>query len=155
MKFVSVQEIKNAVQPIADQMGIEIVEIEPKISKKPSVTFYIDKDMEGGIDLNTLEAFHNAIDPVLDECDISFGASYTLNVSSPGVDRPFKTARDYLKNIGKEVEVKLFAPLKGEKFFEGILKEYTENFIILDIKGEELKLTHTMIAKINQAIKFD
>ena len=155
MKFVSVQEIQKAVQPIADQMGVEIVEIEPKISKKPSLTFYIDKDMEGGIDLNTLEAFHNAIDPVLDEVDISFGASYTLNVSSPGVDRPFKTPRDYLKNIGKEVEVKLFAPIKGEKLFEGILKEYSENYIIIEIDGEEKELSHTMIAKINQAIKFD
>ena len=155
MKFKSVEEILKGVLPIAQEMQIEIVEIEPKISKKPSITFYIDKDMEGGVDLNTLEAFHNAIDPVLDELDISFGAAYTLNVSSPGLDRPFKTPRDFLKNISKEVEVKLFAPLKGEKYLEGILKEYSENYIILEIKGEEIKLAHNMIAKINQAIKFD
>ena len=155
MKFKSVEEILKGVLPIAQEMQIEIVEIEPKISKKPSITFYIDKDMEGGVDLNTLEAFHNAIDPVLDEIDISFGAAYTLNVSSPGLDRPFKTPRDFLKNISKEVEVKLFAPLKGEKYLEGILKEYSENYIILEIKGEDIKLAHNMIAKINQAIKFD
>ena len=155
MKFKSVEEILKGVLPIAQEMQIEIVEIEPKISKKPSITFYIDKDMEGGVDLNTLEAFHNAIDPVLDELDISFGAAYTLNVSSPGLDRPFKTPRDFLKNISKEVEIKLFAPLKGEKYLEGILKEYSENYIILEIKGEEIKLAHNMIAKINQAIKFD
>lgn len=111
--------------------------------------------MEGGIDLDTLEAFHNAIDPLLDDADVSNGAAYTLNVSSPGLDRPFKTPRDFLKNLEKEVEVKLFAPLKGQKFFEGILKEYTENYIILEINGQELKLSHNMIAKINKAIKFD
>ena len=155
MKFKSTQEILNAVSSAVELLGVEIVEVEPKISKNPTLTFYIDKDMEGGIDLDTLEAFHNAIDPLLDDADVSNGAAYTLNVSSPGLDRPFKTPRDFLKNLEKEVEVKLFAPLKGQKFFEGILKEYTENYIILEINGQELKLTHNMIAKINKAIKFD
>ena len=155
MKFKSVQEIQQAVQTAVDDLGVEIVEIEPKISKNPTLTFYIDKDMEGGIDLNTLEEFHNAINSLLDEVDVSNGAAYTLNVSSPGLDRAFKTPRDYQKSLGKEVEVKLFAPLKGQKFFEGVLKEYTENYIILETNGQELKLTHNMIAKINKAIKFD
>lgn len=155
MKFKSTQEILNAVSSAVELLGVEIVEVEPKISKNPTLTFYIDKDMEGGIDLDTLEAFHNAIDPLLDDADVSNGAAYTLNVSSPGLDRPFKTPRDFLKNLEKEVEVKLFAPLKGQKFFEGILKEYTENYIILEINGQELKLSHNMIAKINKAIKFD
>ena len=155
MKFKSVQEIQQAVQTAVDALGVEIVEIEPKISKNPTLTFYIDKDMEGGIDLNTLEEFHNAINSLLDEVDVSNGAAYTLNVSSPGLDRAFKTPRDYQKSLGKEVEVKLFAPLKGQKFFEGVLKEYTENYIILETNGQELKLTHNMIAKINKAIKFD
>jgi len=155
MKFKSTQEILNAVSSAVELLGVEIVEVEPKISKNPTLTFYIDKDMEGGIDLDTLEAFHNAIDSLLDDADVSNGAAYTLNVSSPGLDRPFKTPRDFLKNLEKEVEVKLFAPLKGQKFFEGILKEYTENYIILETNGQELKLTHNMIAKINKAIKFD
>ena len=90
MKFKSTQEILNAVSSAVELLGVEIVEVEPKISKNPTLTFYIDKDMEGGIDLDTLEAFHNAIDPLLDDADVSNGAAYTLNVSSPGLDRPFK-----------------------------------------------------------------
>ena len=90
MKFKSTQEILNAVSSAVELLGVEIVEVEPKISKNPTLTFYIDKDMEGGIDLNTLEAFHNAIDPLLDDADVSNGAAYTLNVSSPGLDRAFK-----------------------------------------------------------------
>ena len=155
MKVKSNQEILEFAQNIATPLGITVVEVAFKQGKNPELTFYIDKDMEGGIDLDTLEAFHNAIDPLLDEADVSNGAAYTLNVSSPGLDRAFKTPRDFLKNLEKEVEVKLFAPLKGQKFFEGILKEYTENYIILEINGQELKLSHNMIAKINKAIKFD
>jgi len=102
MKFKSVEEIENAVGKIAEEMNIEIVEIAPKISKNPSLTFFIDT--EGGVDLDTCEKFHNAIDVVLDELDPSYGEPYTLNVSSPGIDRPLKTARDFERCVGKDVE---------------------------------------------------
>ncbi len=154
MKFKSTEEIALSVNQVLESMNLELVEIDAKISKNPSLTFFVEKS-EGGIDLDTLEAFHRAIDPLLDEADISFGSSYTLNVSSPGLDRAFKTPRDYERNMGKEVEVKLYAPIKGEKFFEGVLKEYTENYIVIERNGEEIKLNHSQIAKINQAVKFD
>ena len=93
MKVKPIEEIQGALQPIADELGIEIVEMEFKQGKEPALTVYID--VEGGVDLNTCEKFHRAIDPVLDEVDPSFGAPYTLNVSSPGLDRPLKTECDY------------------------------------------------------------
>ena len=85
----------------------------------------------------------------------SYGAAYTLNVSSPGLDRPFKTARDFERNLGKEVEVKLFAPLKGKKFFEGVLSAFDNNSVTITIGGAEEKIAKNKIAKINKAIKFD
>ena len=153
MKFKSVEEITEAIKPTADSMGIEIVEVEAKITKNPYITIYVDT--ESGVDLDTCEKFHNAIDPVLDELDPSFGATYTLNVSSPGLDRPFKTDRDFLKRIGKEVEVKLFAPVQGKKYFECILVDYDGKNVVLKDGDEEFKLPLTRIAKINEAIKFD
>ena len=84
-------------------------------------------DTETGVDLNTCEAFHRAIDPALDELDPTFGAPYTLNVSSPGLDRPLKTQRDFDKCMGSEVEVKLYAPMKGRKLFEAVLVGYDGN----------------------------
>ncbi len=154
MKFKSIEQLTELAKPIAEQMGLEIVEIEPKVSKNPSLTFFMEK-AEGGIDLDTLEAFHNAIDPILDEADVSYGASYTLNVSSPGLTRPFKTERDYLRRIGKAVEVKLFAPINGEKLLEGILKEYDSGYVVIETQGREIKLELNKIAKINEAVIFD
>ena len=61
MKVKSVQEIQEVLQPIADEMQIEIVEVEFKQGREPALTVYID--IEGGVDLNTCEAFHRAIDP--------------------------------------------------------------------------------------------
>ena len=141
MKFKSVEEITSALLPTATAMGIEIVEVEAKVTKSSYITVYIDT--ENGVDLDTCEKFHNAIDPVLDELDPSYGASYTLNVSSPGLDRPLKTDRDFQRRIGKDVEVKLFAPLKGKKYFECKLVDYDGNNVVFLVRlsfGEIISL---------------
>lgn len=152
MKIKTIEEIQNALMPLAEEMGIEIVEVEFKQGREPALTVYID--IEGGVDLETCEKFHRAIDPVLDEVDPTFGAPYTLNVSSPGLDRPLKTDRDFQKCIGKLVEIKLFAPMQGKKLFEAILKGHDENCVYLEEKTGELKIEKSKIAKICQAIDF-
>lgn len=152
MKTKPIEEIESTLAPIASEMQIEIVEVEFKQGREPALTVYIDT--ESGVDLDTCEKFHRAIDPVLDELDPSYGAPYTLNVSSPGLDRPLKTARDYEKCLGLKVEVKLFAPLKGKKFFEATLTGYDEHCVELTDKGETFKLEKNKIAKICRAIDF-
>lgn len=152
MKSKSNEEIKAFLDPIAEGLGLEIVEVEFKNSKNPSLTVYIDKD--GGVDLDACEAFHNAIDAPLDEFNPYDGA-YTLNVSSPGLDRPLKTERDFLKKIGKDVEIKLYAPIKGVKYFEGTLINYDGNNVTVKISGEDTVIPLNRIAKINEAVKFD
>ena len=153
MKIKPLEEIENALLPIAESQNLEIVEVEFKQGKEPALTIYIDKD--GGVDLNACEAFHRAIDPVLDELDPTFDAPYTLNVSSPGLDRPLKTERDFRKCLNEKVEVKLFAPLKGKKFFEAVLVGFDENCVQLQDKKETVKLEKSKIAKICRAIDFD
>ena len=76
-------------------------------------------------------------------------------MSSPGLDRPFKTARDFERNLQKEVEVKLYAPLRGRKFIEGVLTDFDDNSISLEVNKVEIKISRNKIAKINKAIKFD
>lgn len=157
MKVKPLEEIEQALTPVAKRCGVSIYEIVFHQGKNPSLTIYLDTDAEGGIDLNTCEKFHMAADPVLDELDPTFGQGYTLNVSSPGLDRPFKKDKDFLRNLGKKVEIKLYAPLKGQKFFEAILLEYNAQAgnITVDKLGEILKLNLTQIVKISQAIDFE
>ena len=153
MKTKPIEEIQNALQPIATEQGLEIVEVEVKQGKSPSITVYIDK--EGGVDLDSCEKFHRAIDPVLDEVDPTFNAPYTLNVSSPGLDRPLKTERDFQKRMGERLEVKLFAPLKGKKLYEGTLVGYDGNCFEIEEKGERIKFEISKVAKVCVAISFD
>ena len=152
MQFKSVEEIRETIKSTADGMGIEIVDI---VFDNKSNTLTIFIETENGVDLDTCENFHRAIDTAIDELDPSYGAPYTLNVSSPGLDRPFKTRRDYERNLEKEVEVKLYAPLKGKKFIEGVLTDFDENSITVKTEKEELKISLNKIAKINKAIKFE
>lgn len=152
MKFKPVAEIGEMLGGIAEGMNIEIVEVECN-EKTAALTVYIET--EGGVDLDTCEKFHNAIFEPIDELDPSYGEPYTLNVSSPGLDRPFKTARDFERNRNKEVEVKLYAPLKGKKFLEGVLEEFDENSVTVALQKETVKIPRNKIAKINKAIKFE
>lgn len=153
MKLKDKNELDAMLTEIATSMGIEMVECVFKQGKDPSLTVYIDK--EGGVDLDTCEAYHNAIDLPLDEYDYTLGAPYTLNVSSLGLDRPFKTDRDYMRNLGEEVEFKLYAPRKGVKNFEGKLLGYEKGLAEIELSsGEVVKFNTTEIAKITKLIKF-
>lgn len=154
MKVKSNVEIQEFLQPIAKEVGVEIVEVEFKLGKNPALTIYIDKD--GGVDLDTCEKFHNAIFDPLDELDPSFDQPYTLNVSSLGIDRPFKTDKDFLSHIGCRVEVKLYASIKGKKFYDGILMSYENGQVTLKV---DEKNTFTIdlknIVKMNEYIDFE
>lgn len=152
MNIKPLSEIRNFMESIASPMGIEVVDVEWN-DRSAELTVLIDS--ETGVDLDACEKFHNAIMDPIDELDPTYDKPYTLNVSSPGLDRPFKTARDFERNLNKEVEVKLYAPLKGKKYLEGVLGGYDGNAIVLKTEKEELTIALNKIAKITQAIKFE
>ncbi len=154
MKVKKTEEIFEICLKIAEPLGIRVVEVEFKQGKNPSLTIYIDK--EGGVDLDACELFHNAINQPLDDLDPTFGLPYTLNVSSPGVDRPFKTDEDFLSHIGQRVEVKLYNSIKGKKFYDGILESYDQKAITLKV---DAKTTFTIelknVVKVNEYVDFE
>lgn len=152
MNVKPIDEIRAFLEEIAFSMQIEIVDVEWN-DNSASLTVFIET--EKGVDLDTCEKFHNAIMEPIDELDPTFGLPYTLNVSSPGLDRPFKTARDFERNLNKEAEVKLYAPLKGKKFIQGVLTAFDENSVTLKTEKEIIKIERNRIAKINKAIKFE
>lgn len=154
MKVKSNEEITEFVSAIANNLGITVAEVEFKQGKNPALTIFIDKD--GGVDLDTCALLHNAISDPLDEFDPTFGQPYTLNVSSLGIDRPFKTEKDFLSHIGKRVEVKLYSSVRGKKFYDGILTAYDGKTVTLKVDD---KTTFTIelknVVKMNEYIDFE
>lgn len=148
-----VEKTDKAVRATIEGMGYEIVDIE--YAKRPDNMYLIVYiDIPRGVTLDDCEQVHNAINPIMDELDPVEGA-YVLNVSSPGLDRPFKKRRDYERNYKKEVEIKLYAPLQGKKYYEGVLKEKTENAVVIDTEKGELTIEDTRIACVRPLVKFD
>ena len=137
MQVKPIEEIIEFLTPYARETGVEIVEAKwTSRGNERSLTVYIDA--AGGVDLNLCEKFHRTIDAPLDELDPTYGAAYTLNCSSAGLDRPFKTARDYLRHMGEKIEIHLYAAQDGKKVHEGELISYDgENVVIKAESGEK------------------
>ena len=154
-KDIMIAKIFDKINPVISGLGYEIVDIERSMQyNQKHLTVFIDKVPEG-ISLDDCEKVHYAIEAILDEDDPFGGQGYVLEISSPGLDRPFASQRDYERNYGKDIEIKLFAPLKGKKVFEGKLIEKSDNFVIIEIKNEQTKIEMSRISLVRPLIKFE
>ncbi|OLS42106.1 ribosome maturation factor RimP [Bacillus sp. MRMR6] len=124
--------IEELAQPIIQELGLELVEIEyVKEGKSWFLRVYIDKD--NGVDIEDCGIVSERLSEKLDEID-PITHNYFLEVSSPGAERPLKKARDFEKAVGKNVFVKTYEPIDGEKSFEGKLLEYNGDALIVEVK---------------------
>lgn len=139
-------------KPIIDRNNFELVDIEYK-KEGPDwyLRVYIDK--EGGITIDDCQSVSEELSDLLDDAD-PIEQSYIFEVSSPGIDRPLKTDRDYEKNDGKPIEIKLFSPMNGKKVLEGILKGHTADEVEIESDGKVLRIDRSSIALIKPLIKF-
>ena len=138
--------------PIVERMEFELVDVE--YVKEGSTWYlraYIDKP--GGITVNDCEAVAREMNEILDAEDF-ISDSYIFEVSSPGLGRPLKKEKDYVRNIGKDVEIHTYRSINRCKDFCGILKAYDANTVTIETDGEEMVFEKSDIALIRQAIDF-
>ncbi|MCP9450109.1 MAG: ribosome maturation factor RimP [Nitrospira sp.] len=126
--------VQDAVSPILWALGLELVEVVWAGQGSRSV-LRIVIDKPGGVTVTDCERAHKALGPALDVADL-IPHAYTLEVSSPGLDRPFKRLQDYQRAIGKDVSLKLRHPLNGQWRLMGRLEEVNEQGICLSVAGE-------------------
>ena len=93
------------------------------------------------------------MDPILDEAD-PIEQAYFLSVSSLGLDRPLKKDADYNRNLGKRIEIKLFAPKNGKKEFVGELVRFDENSLTVLLESGELTLERKAVALARPELVF-
>ena len=147
------QKTEELLLPILEKRNFELVDVE--YVKEGSAYFlraYIDK--EGGITINDCEDVAREMNPVLDELDYIDG-SYTFEVSSPGLGRPLKKDKDFERNLGEEVELKLYKPRGKQKEYAGILKGYDKGTVIIEMEdGKEEVFARAEIALIRLVFDF-
>lgn len=153
MKKNIATEIEQLVIPIINTNDLELVDVEyVKEGGEFFLRIYIDK--EGGVSLNECELVTRELNPILDKED-PIKENYYLEVSSPGLDRPLKKDKDFVKYQGRDVEIKLYKPINGSKRYEGELVGLTDDKNIkIIIDNEEVEFDKKDVALIRLAIKF-
>ncbi len=156
----------NSHQPVADRLhkiispilwtlGLELVDV-VCVGKGPHSVVRVLIAKSDGVSITDCEQAHKALGPALDVAD-PFPHAYTLEVSSPGLDRPFKRSQDYQRAIGKEVSLKLRQPLEGQWKIAGQLMQVDEEAVVLTVVAgrtlHTVQLSRDMIAEAKLVVK--
>ena len=149
------QKTEELLMPLMEANNFELVDVEyVKEGSDWYLRAYIDK--EGGIGVNDCELISRALEARLDAEDFIKDA-YILEVSSPGLTRALKKEKDYIRNMGKPIEVHTYKPIDGVKEFIGDLLRYDNENVVLDIgpeEPEEIVIPRKNISVIKQYFAF-
>ncbi len=146
--------VTEMVSPITEKNHFELVDVEfLKEGANWYLRVYIDK--EGGISIDDCQLVSEALGEELDKTD-PISQHYFLEVSSPGIERPLKRDKDFIKYKGEQVEVKLFQPIDGKKIFEGKLNGLLDGkiSIIIGSNNDTLEFDREAVAVVKRTIKF-
>jgi ribosome maturation factor RimP len=132
-----IDRVQDVISPILWALGLELVEV-VCVGQGPRSVVRVLIDKPGGVTVTDCEQAHKALGPALDVAD-PFPHTYTLEVSSPGLDRPFKRLQDYQRAIGKEVSLKLRQPLNGQWRVIGRLAEADDQAVSVIVSKETVE----------------
>jgi ribosome maturation factor RimP len=141
--------VRGVAQRVTDGRGFELVDVEIKKGKDGQyVRLYVDKD--GGIGLDELESVSHEVSAILDAEDPIPG-HYTLEVSSPGLDRPLRDEKDFRRFVGKLARISSYEPVDGRRHWTGRLTEVEEGAVTVRLESEKGALARIPLAKIASA----
>jgi len=124
------EEVARLVDPVVRERGLELVEVEFRpLGRQSKLILYVDRS--GGVGLDELATLSHEVSDVLDVHDAIPG-SYTLECSSPGVNRPLRKAEDFARFLGKIVKVRTTSPIDGSRNFSGRLAAASSEAIEID-----------------------
>ena len=138
-------------QKVAAQLGYILIDVELAHEMTGRfLRFYIDNEKDGGVSLDDCEKFHRAVQPLVEDLDYDY-----MEVSSPGADRPLKTAADYEKAVGTQIELKLYKPIAGVKVFKGELVSLKDGVITIACDdGTENEIEQKQVALAKPYLEF-
>lgn len=147
------QHAERLLLPILEEHNFELVDVEYiKEGGNWYLRVYIDK--EGGITVDDCEIVSRQMNELLDGQDF-IAESYIFEVSSPGLGRPLKKEKDYVRSMGKELEIRTYRAIEKQKEFYGILKSYDADTVTIEMEDKtEMIFAKPDIALIRLAFDF-
>ncbi len=153
-----VEKITALAEQIGDPQGIEVVEVDI-LGGGVHRVLRILIDKPEGVTHGDCELLSRQLSEMLDAGDVIPGAAYTLEVSSPGVDRKLTKPKDFERFKGQKIKVSLKAPIDGEKRYEGVLEDFESDVLTLSVrqgKAKEPKVVRIGFDQIDKAnLKFE
>ena len=146
------QSVTELIEPGLLAKGLELLDIEfKKEGKNWVLRIYIDR--ESGVTLEDCQKVSRLAGDLIEVEDV-IEPVYTLEVSSPGLNRVLKKEKDFLKYAGKKINVQCHAPMDGRKKFTGILTGFIDQSIYLEMDGQQYTIPLSLVAKANLVIEF-
>jgi ribosome maturation factor RimP len=145
----TVTRVWELAAPLVKSEGMEIVDIEFRYEGSRGgkvLRLYLDK--EGGPNVDDLSRVSHQLSELLDTQDVVPG-TYTLEVSSPGINRPLKRPEHFARFVGKRIRVRTRDSIDGRRSFLGTLQEVLENQITLKQEGAQYQIPFAVIEKSN------
>jgi ribosome maturation factor RimP len=140
-------KLLGLLEPVVAALGYELIEVEWSSAGRSSlVRVYIDRTDGGGVGLDDCERASRSIGAVLDAAD-PVGTEYRLEVSSPGFDRPLRTAEHFARFAGSEARIELAAPIEGRRRFRGRLGPVEDGEVTIEVDRKVWKLPLAGISK--------
>lgn len=145
------QSVIELIEPGLLAKGLELVDVEfKKEGKNWVLRVFIDK--EGGVTLEDCQKISSLAGDLI-EVEEVIEPAYTMEVSSPGLNRALKKEKDFIRFSGKKIGVQCHAPLNGRKKFTGILKDFKNQSIHLEVDGQLQIIPINRVAKANLVIE--
>ncbi|HXX19219.1 MAG TPA: ribosome maturation factor RimP [Candidatus Acidoferrum sp.] len=157
---MDLDRIREAAERVARSEGLEIFDLEWKVGKQRLLRVYIDRPPdpahpgESGISHKDCERVSEQLSVILDvEELVPGGASYVLEVSSPGLDRKLIKPADYERFTGRLAKIWLNEPVENQKFLEGRLAGYMDGVVKVAVRDRELAVPYAAIRKANLVVE--
>ena len=153
MKHSQVRAIvSEAAEKAATEREYEVVEVD--ITNKNPSRIIITVYHPDGVQIDDCADISRAVGDMIDDKDL-FEGKYTLEVQSPGLDRPIRTKDDYRRNMGKKVEVHLYKKVNDQKEYVGILADYGDDTVAIRTEdGTIVTFDSKSISLMRQVIEF-
>ena len=153
MRQAVTSKIEEIAQRVAESEGIELVEVEVK-GNDGNRLVRISIDKPEGVTHADCELVSQQVGTILDVEDVVPGGHYTLEVSSPGVERKLLKPRDFERFQGKKAKVWLRSPIEGKRYWEGTLSGMAEGNVSLEVEvGKTIGFPFDQVEKAN--LKFE
>lgn len=145
--------LRDAIGECALSHGLELVDVETAGTRRaPIVRVYLDQ--EGGINLDAVAEASHWVSDLLEDFE-GLDNAYTLEVSSPGIERPLVTLADFERFAGTEAAVHTVAALEGRRSFTGTIERVEDEHVVMLIDGTEYRIPHSAIRTARRKIDIE